>query len=145
MTPCSVSWCELEVRCRGLCGAHYRRRRDGRDMEEPIRVKYGPGCVAPGCKSAHYGLGMCQQHWATKRNYGESVWPLMGVCAVNSEHPGPFHVDHDHSCCVSVPTCGQCVRGVLCHHCNKALGQVHDDPATLRGLADYLEGNNHAE
>jgi len=41
-------------------------------------------------------------------------------------------VDHCH-------TTGK-VRGVLCKHCNLALGHARDDAALLRRLADYLEG-----
>lgn len=39
-------------------------------------------------------------------------------------------------------------RGWLCYGCNVALGQVKDNPETLRALASYLEGNmknNHTE
>lgn len=39
--------------------------------------------------------------------------------------------DHDH-------TTGK-HRGWLCDNCNKALGHVRDNAATLRALADYLE------
>lgn len=42
------------------------------------------------------------------------------------------HVDHCHDT-------GQ-VRGLLCGHCNIAIGQARDSVATLRALADYLEG-----
>ncbi len=31
------------------------------------------------------------------------------------------------------------IRGVLCHHCNVALGHMRDDPERLRKAADYLE------
>lgn len=31
------------------------------------------------------------------------------------------------------------VRGRLCHNCNLALGNAHDDPVRLRKLANYLE------
>jgi len=30
-------------------------------------------------------------------------------------------VDHDHGCCDSVNTCGECIRGLLCHGCNIGL------------------------
>lgn len=45
-------------------------------------------------------------------------------------------VDHDHQT--------GAVRGVLCQHCNKALGFVRDDPNTLRGLIAYLDKHGKA-
>lgn len=42
--------------------------------------------------------------------------------------------DHDHEN-------GE-FRGWLCDTCNRVLGLVHDDPITLRKLADYLEDSN---
>lgn len=40
-------------------------------------------------------------------------------------------VDHDHKTMK--------IRGVLCHHCNVAIGHMRDDPERLRRAADYLE------
>ena len=50
-------------------------------------------------------------------------------------------VDHDHTCCSSLPVCGQCVRGLLCSNCNyNVLGRAaRDDPAFFeRGLMYLL-------
>lgn len=35
-------------------------------------------------------------------------------------------------------TCGKCVRGMLCRFCNHALGNVKDNPETLRRMLHYL-------
>jgi len=42
-------------------------------------------------------------------------------------------VDHDHIT--------NKVRGILCWECNISLGHLHDNPATLRRLANYLEAH----
>lgn len=52
-----------------------------------------------------------------------------------SLHKATPHVDHCH-------TTGR-VRGVLCRGCNHALGNVLDNPETLRRLAEYLERSRH--
>ncbi|KAB2348952.1 endonuclease VII domain-containing protein [Actinomadura rudentiformis] len=41
------------------------------------------------------------------------------------------HVDHCHET--------GAVRGLLCPECNSGMGQLRDDPVTLRRAADYLE------
>jgi len=59
-----------------------------------------------------------------------------GKCAnetCDRTDPGPrgWHLDHRHS--------DGFIRGVLCGHCNTALGFACDSPQILRGLADYAE------
>lgn len=48
-------------------------------------------------------------------------------------------VDHDHKCCPGTTSCGDCVRGLLCSLCNRALGLMRDNPQFLRSAANYLE------
>lgn len=50
----------------------------------------------------------------------------------------PPNVDHDHLCCPGKRSCGKCIRGLLCGHCNKAVGLFEDDPDTLYSAARYL-------
>lgn len=48
------------------------------------------------------------------------------------------HVDHDHACCEGrKPTCGRCVRGLLCVTCNKLLGLAEKD-GWLDRAREYL-------
>lgn len=48
-------------------------------------------------------------------------------------------VDHDHNCCPGEGSCGRCIRGLLCHHCNAGLGNVRDDIEVLQKMIDYLK------
>lgn len=59
----------------------------------------------------------------------------IGQCSTRDcAHNGVLVLDHWHA----GPKKGE-VRGWLCNNCNLALGLVHDNPAILRGLAEYYE------
>lgn len=47
-------------------------------------------------------------------------------------------VDHDHECCPDKKTCGKCIRGVLCSHCNRMLGCAKDNAKILKQAIKYL-------
>jgi len=74
-----------------------------------------------------------------RRRYGlteEEVDGLIekqqGVCSICQSMPDKWHVDHDHDTGV--------VRGVLCHHCNTALGNFRDDVKLLERAIAHLRG-----
>ena len=52
------------------------------------------------------------------------------VCKTDLEPGKKTHVDHDHAT--------GAVRGILCNHCNLALGLIKDDPKILQAMIDYL-------
>lgn len=47
-------------------------------------------------------------------------------------------VDHDHACCPGETSCGECVRGLVCHNCNVMIGNAKDNPEILEQGAAYL-------
>jgi hypothetical protein len=52
-----------------------------------------------------------------------------------------IHVDHDHRCCKTKNrSCGRCIRGLLCHACNVALGHVERRYALARAYLDNPPG-----
>jgi hypothetical protein len=48
-------------------------------------------------------------------------------------------IDHDHRCCPGPYSCGKCVRGLLCHRCNRGIGQLGDDADRLLAAAAYVK------
>jgi hypothetical protein len=53
-----------------------------------------------------------------------------GRCAICQQQPDTLMIDHDHS--------DGRVRGLLCHHCNVALGFLRDSPDLADEAAAYL-------
>jgi hypothetical protein len=64
------------------------------------------------------------RHW----RYGLSPADVKGLLMVHEGNcwicrdASATDVDHDHACCASSVTCGECFRGVLCTKCNVGLG-----------------------
>jgi len=67
-----------------------------------------------------------------------------GLCAICNEpekvmirgKPFRLAIDHNHQT--------GAIRGLLCSPCNRAIGLLKDDPATIRRAADYLESRTSA-
>jgi hypothetical protein len=82
-----------------------------------------------------------------KRRYGltetqyRALLELQGglckICRRGPEGSGKkmLTVDHDHKT-------GE-VRGLLCNHCNAALGNFRDDPLILRAALAYIESDHN--
>ena len=60
-----------------------------------------------------------------------------GMCHEPFEQGQLIHVDHDHACCQRKNrSCGGCIRGLLCHTCNIALGYIERRYAMARAYLD---------
>lgn len=64
------------------------------------------------------------------------------ICAIADPGPRGWHIDHDHGCCAGIGSCGECVRGLLCHCCNLLLGNAKDDIEILDRAKKYLAVNS---
>lgn len=80
----------------------------------------------------------------TSAQFDEMVALQRGQCAIcATDDPGTrgWQIDHDHACCPGIGSCGACVRGLLCHHCNVLLGNAKDSVDRLRQAEKYLLSN----
>lgn len=79
------------------------------------------------CLKRYYGM--------TLEDYNAMLSRQSGRCAACGKAPPVggkrLYVDHDHAT-------GN-VRGLLCQHCNSAIGFAGDDVSVLRSLISYLE------
>jgi hypothetical protein len=84
-----------------------------------------------------------KQEWAalrkfTKEQYSALIAAQRGLCACCHQPPADgkkLVIDHQHGV---LPLK---VRGLLCGHCNTALGFAKDNIKTLTNMVDYLERN----
>lgn len=90
-------------------------------------------------KTNRLNYKLVKAYGITAQQRQEMLEKQKGVCAIcggdgkcgASAPDSKLHVDHCHASGV--------VRGLLCAHCNRALGLLNDDPNTLRAAALYLE------
>jgi hypothetical protein len=83
-----------------------------------------------------------ERYGLTLETYTSMLEAQGGVCAIEgcnrTNGAKRMHVDHDHECCPTGRSCGKCVRGLLCQNCNRAIGQMSNDPNIVLGIAEYL-------
>ena len=71
----------------------------------------------------------------------DAIWERQGrMCPIchRGDESLSLCVDHDHSCCPTIQTCGRCIRGILCKQCNYGIGFLQDDLDRLERAASYL-------
>lgn len=111
---------------------------------DPVRRREADRKRQAAWRASHPGRGMRPYDHATRlrafgltsADYQALLASQGGVCAIcgRPEHGRRLAVDHDHIT--------GAVRGLLCRHCNLALGQFGDDPARIDRAASYLRGEN---
>lgn len=117
------------------CGGHFPEGDFWRTNRGPYPVC--KRCDAPARQAARYGLTV--EEVAARLDEQGRRCAICGISANVAERA--FAVDHNHACCPGRTTCGQCVRGLLCHSCNLALGGFKDDVGLLRKAVAYLESH----
>jgi hypothetical protein len=97
------------------------------------------------CRECTVALG----HINNLKNYGltrddyvnmeKSQNGICKICGESEKYNKRLSVDHDHSCCSGITSCGKCIRGLLCSNCNRVLGQVNDNKILLQKMIKYLK------
>lgn len=124
--------------------AFYSYAAPGYTADRPCVMKVCKVCHAARCKTRERANRLPNLYGITESQYDamrEAQGDRCAVCAdtfTTATGKGHPHVDHDHRCCPGRKSCGKCVRGLLCHRCNTALGLLKDDLGTLTAAMAYL-------
>lgn len=78
-----------------------------------------------------------KRHHITKEQFDKLLSIYDGKCHSCKDRKA-VSIDHDHSCCSSRWSCGNCIRGILCNQCNTALGLLNDDVKKIKNLIKYI-------
>jgi hypothetical protein len=114
------------------CVAEYYRNYFASDAEKAAKQRARVADYDKGRKKVRY------RHGLDESDYEKLVARHEGLCWACKVNKGT-DIDHDHSCCPQVFSCGDCVRGFLCSACNTSLGLLREDVDRIQALALYLE------
>ena len=132
---------------KGLCATHYGQlNRSESGLLYELSPKGLPKCLVAECQSATTSLRakLCFRDAGRARrcNLGPEEYAEL-VSQLECEACGdsiPLSIDHIHGHHPkSISMCNECIRGMLCRHCNFALGSLRDSPDRIKGLLAYAE------
>lgn len=134
---CQVEGCERRHYARNYCESHY-------NLVRTYDTDTRPRCVIPHCDRAAVSRSACSRHYGQMTLYAISAERLSELISEGCDLCGDdtrLFIDHDHACCPGAKSCGKCVRGAICQHCNTGLGYFRDDPRILMAAIKYLSDN----
>ena len=114
-----------------------RRNKDGRQCycKDCGKKRWAEYSKDPKVKQRQRELNLLRQYNLTQVQFDKILEKQGGKCAIcprtEPSGSGTWHVDHDHE--------SNKVRGLLCMHCNRALGYFMDSPGLLQQAELYLQ------
>ena len=105
-------------------------------LKDFAKEKFGAQGRKSCCKECRKWIDIYKKYKLTKEEW-ESLLKKQGstcaICHRDKPKDSHWHTDHNHAT--------GAIRGILCHHCNQALGIFFDSPVFLQSAMDYLNRN----
>lgn len=92
------------------------------------------------CTAAYSRKRTIEKHGITVSDYAKMLSLQKGLCAI-CKRPSrvSLSIDHDLCHCDNPHGCSECVRGLVCSLCNRAMGLVDDRLDILESMIAYLK------
>lgn len=90
------------------------------------------------CKRCDAETKLAYRYKMTHEDYQALLSSQGHVCAICRASSDKMTVDHDHACCAGEISCGECIRGLLCDSCNRAIGLMNENVFALEMAIKYL-------
>lgn len=125
-----------EARARHKKEYRLRYYQENKERINQKKAEYRKAYRSNGLPDTEVDYYMRNQYGISLEDYNRLLSEQNGGCAICGTPPGGnvkqkrLHIDHDHET-------GE-VRGLLCQHCNQALGFLNDDVDRLMAAAVYL-------
>ena len=144
---CSLNKCNKPHYAKRYCRKHYTRFHRNGTLDTLINPIEESRTYTYGGKRVNY-----KREWTLFSKYKIDIEEFKSrsingcnICGESSERN--LQIDHDHKCCNSDITCGQCVRGTVCNRCNKAVdvyekGLMRLDYPLYDKIVQYLKEYN---
>lgn len=126
-----------KIHCRN-CGEYFKEE----EMQKLKSGKYTSLTYCNECSPLLYRVRLVQKYGITVEQYHQMLEEQKYCCKIcgmkESTYRKRLSIDHNHSCCAGTGSCGKCVRGLICHHCNAGLGNAKDSVEILQKMIEYL-------
>ena len=168
MNMCIVGNCDRLAWVKGMCSAHYNRKRNNRSKnpDAPVRIhkRQGTICKIDDCQTAPIAGGYCSTHYHEQRRKNpdnvkvERAYRFKKMYGISMQEREELLKKADFKCEIckiplvseeTAQTKNTChvdhdhitkkVRGVLCPNCNRGLGMFKDNLITLAAAMTYLK------
>lgn len=122
---------------------YYQRRKqeEPEKLEEENRRKQEKRRHDPYTRRKEHDYRLRYDYNLTLETYEKILEEQNYVCEICGKTDPNYnlHVDHNHQCCPYDRSCGNCIRGLICGNCNKALGLIGENIDSLQQIIQYLE------
>lgn len=147
---CTADDCTRPVHSKKLCSMHYVRVRKSWKVKDARPNSDVVPCSVSGCDGRQYAKALCYEHYRhiaklkqygiTEAEYDGFFMQQNGLCALCLQPETATHRVSGNVLSLAIDHCHNTgkVRGLLCKHCNQAIGLLKHSTEILNRAVAYL-------